>query len=405
MVSYLFFFLLRKIIPFEKINRMMVILAGILGSVSTLLTILPLEGASGLIVLIIASLLAGAANAFHMLEGNLTWAHLRPERVMIHLSTSALVAAMLYYVIAFLPTIASSIVVCLLPLCGGFILSSTKKGKTRARSFRRVDPFEKGTISRILTFVAVFAFSTGVMLGYQSSVKDTGLISAELVFIGALAATAFAFICGIRLSPTRMLSYLYRGGLPSMIVGYVLLLVLPGSAQWIGLAFIMYGFVSCDLFMWFLNAEIVSRSKRSSFEVLARACFMEMGGITLGFATTFLIDAYQANEPFSTSMNVLFATCACILVVLVSFIFTPREAMKIIEARSTISAEESLQDACDLLGEEHALSKRELEILGYLAAGRSVPYIQNDLTLSQSTVKTHVRSIYRKMTLRTGRLS
>ena len=33
----------------------------------------------------------------------------------------------------------------------------------------------------------------------------------------------------------------------------------------------------------------------------------------------------------------------------------------------------------------------------YLANGRTVPYIQDKLTISQSTVKTHVRNIYRKM--------
>lgn len=46
---------------------------------------------------------------------------------------------------------------------------------------------------------------------------------------------------------------------------------------------------------------------------------------------------------------------------------------------------------------EYGLSAREGEILGYLARGRSQPYIQEALYLSKSTVSTHVKHIYRKM--------
>lgn len=49
------------------------------------------------------------------------------------------------------------------------------------------------------------------------------------------------------------------------------------------------------------------------------------------------------------------------------------------------------------MAERYGLSVRESEVMVYLANGRSVPYIQEKLTISQSTVKTHVRNIYRKM--------
>lgn len=44
----------------------------------------------------------------------------------------------------------------------------------------------------------------------------------------------------------------------------------------------------------------------------------------------------------------------------------------------------------------HALTDRECDVLGYLAAGYSVRAISSALCLSENTIKTHVASIYRK---------
>ena len=46
-----------------------------------------------------------------------------------------------------------------------------------------------------------------------------------------------------------------------------------------------------------------------------------------------------------------------------------------------------------------ALTTRELEILGYLAAGHSNKIIARKLNLAESTIKVHVQSILRKLEL------
>lgn len=44
-----------------------------------------------------------------------------------------------------------------------------------------------------------------------------------------------------------------------------------------------------------------------------------------------------------------------------------------------------------------ALSAREREVLGFIAAGRSIPSIAGELFLAPSTVKTHVQRLYEKL--------
>ncbi|MDE8702068.1 LuxR C-terminal-related transcriptional regulator [Adlercreutzia equolifaciens] len=60
-------------------------------------------------------------------------------------------------------------------------------------------------------------------------------------------------------------------------------------------------------------------------------------------------------------------------------------------------ATSSLDATCAALAQSHGLSGRETEILGYLARGRSQPYIREELVLSKNTVATHVKHIYQKL--------
>lgn len=61
------------------------------------------------------------------------------------------------------------------------------------------------------------------------------------------------------------------------------------------------------------------------------------------------------------------------------------------------SGEAALEDACGRLAEDRGLSRREREVLLYLAQGYTSPYIAQALFISDSTVRSHTKSIYRKI--------
>jgi DNA-binding CsgD family transcriptional regulator len=55
------------------------------------------------------------------------------------------------------------------------------------------------------------------------------------------------------------------------------------------------------------------------------------------------------------------------------------------------------EDSVSAIGSRYFLTEREREILSLLVAGRTVPFISEQLGVSQNTVKTHVRHIYAKL--------
>jgi DNA-binding CsgD family transcriptional regulator len=69
------------------------------------------------------------------------------------------------------------------------------------------------------------------------------------------------------------------------------------------------------------------------------------------------------------------------------------------------SGDALIQEILDIktrnLAKTYRLTDREAEILLYLARGRSIPYVQQQLYLANGTVKTHVKHIYKKLGVHT----
>ena len=58
---------------------------------------------------------------------------------------------------------------------------------------------------------------------------------------------------------------------------------------------------------------------------------------------------------------------------------------------------QSVQALCEALADEAGLTPREREILGYLGRGHGIAFVAATLVISESTVRTHVKSIYKKL--------
>ncbi|MDO4590308.1 MAG: LuxR C-terminal-related transcriptional regulator [Slackia sp.] len=61
------------------------------------------------------------------------------------------------------------------------------------------------------------------------------------------------------------------------------------------------------------------------------------------------------------------------------------------------SADESFECTLSALSEQRGLTRRESEVLGYLARGRTNTYIAEKLCISPATVRAHIRNIYTKL--------
>lgn len=75
----------------------------------------------------------------------------------------------------------------------------------------------------------------------------------------------------------------------------------------------------------------------------------------------------------------------------------PAEESSPAAASSVSDAEAAVLERAARFSQSHGLTKREAEVLGYLARGRTLPYIADALFVTTGTVKTHTAHIYRKL--------
>lgn len=130
-------------------------------------------------------------------------------------------------------------------------------------------------------------------------------------------------------------------------------------------------------------------------------------GFACGWAAAALITVYAGahSEPFHYLRLVV-----AILLVTTVMVFFPSKAHHPVDGLSpdevkvqtTVVAvdrteQELFEERCAAVAKLYQLSPRETEILGYLAKGRNAAYIQEALTISPHTVKSHIYNIYRKL--------
>ena len=236
---------------------------------------------------------------------------------------------------------------------------------------------------------------------------------AHYVFIGLLATIPGALILVV-LSLKKIflnITVLQRILLFVTVLGCI---CIPFSTGYFQLIFAFLVIASWALFLPTTYAHLV----RKSVEIGESAVFRQVPRRLLASALGFLIGwaiASTTTIVFDANHNafMVIRLCTACLVVLAVTVFFPQsehhdenadrapapseaQAVPAQPAPAGMSEHEVFEARCNAVAEMYQLSPRETDVLRYLAKGRNAAYIQNKLTISPHTVKSHIYSIYRK---------
>ncbi|MDT8902770.1 response regulator transcription factor [Anaeroselena agilis] len=223
----------------------------------------------------------------------------------------------------------------------------------------------------------------------------------------ALVAGAY-----IRFFPDADLRLLYRPVVPLVFAGFLLFPFLkPGSS--LPFVLLQAGFALLDLYTWVLFVYFGSRS-RSPLHAIGWGMFFLTLALTAGdLALTAILPllALSAHKVTVTS----FAAAGVILAA--SFILQdepetfagwsydggdvspagPADALSPVPPPPFLAVAADTGEKVALLLKEAQLTPRENDVFEQLLRGRNNPYIRKELNISDNTLKTHLRSIYRKL--------
>ena len=196
----------------------------------------------------------------------------------------------------------------------------------------------------------------------------------------------------------------YQVGFPLMALGFLVIASDPGLATGdiahvsgtnftLGELFYISGYYYTEVIVWSICAYLIDRRRADPVAMFAWTGFTLIVGQLAGFIVSFPLSTVVA----SPAVLCLFAVFA----LLFSGLFIVSNDSFWQEWGDAHATEAKLpgyfRQACCQLADEVRLTEREGELALLLAHGRNADFIAGELFISRNTVKTHARSIYRKL--------
>lgn len=349
--------------------------------------------------------LADAGTAVLALWWGKFWSVSDTERMSWHLVISSLFSCVLYLILVSLPSIIVACIVPILPLLSAGTL--LRSGDEPHRMIAQPDITILPSVWKLVAAFIVIPLAYSLIRAFfaQGSLAVFG--APHRMVMVSFAIFALILVVVVSLSgKRRAVTRLYRTVMTLMLLGFISLMVLPSDLQWMALGAVMLCYPVFEELIWLMKPEIkiVIGSRTLHLFGWGKIVFRTAAffGVLLG---TWLLHQTWIPEGATTIACMIMTG----LVVILSInVLTARDfslfldPIKVENVESRLPASESIVDeSCRELASDYGLSKRETEVFLLLARGRSLSFIEGQLFISNSTARTHTRSIYRKLDVHT----
>lgn len=244
---------------------------------------------------------------------------------------------------------------------------------------------------KLLITVSVWACAFGA----AARVFDSSSLWATVGVPAYILAAVLLVICALWLE-IDFNHLIYKMGFVVMAGGLLLILLAqPLSSIGYGLFNVGYRFI--ELLVWGLCAHLAYTRKIEPVWIVALNVGVWTLGRYIGFVGASAV-LEVAPDPMSSGGIVL----ACLFALLVAALFLASsnnlvEGWGIERVDSDSRSANLVRLGCEQLAEQRGLSPREQDILIATAQGLTRAEVAETLTISEETVKTHLKHIYRKL--------
>lgn len=400
----------------------------------------------------LAGLLSSLGSAAFVVSWGIHYSRLDMQRIERSATLSLIVEYACFVLVLVLPQALSVVFVTCLPLVAFVFLKVAMRATTyqESRGQEGCDALGRAAALDMGRFVqlglGIVGTSAAVSLFWSLVGGGSIQLSSDLFAASVLSSTVIAVLLFLYLanfSRALNLGTLYRFVLPLVAIAFALVIAFDSDLALISSMLIFAAQALMELLTFVYFAELAQRNAYSPYKVFGLGRFF----LDIGFLIGSL--CVQASAGFLESSGscdgVLAIALAAYIVLVMISISTQGQLMFTFQGQGAaaddvlaageqadkgLSAGTSLESApadeaaagdadgaageggaeaegerpvdgftaaCDRIAGEHGLTKREREVLHYLAQGYSLPYIRNELYIAQSTIDTHVRHIYQKL--------
>lgn len=350
-----------------------------------------------------------------------TFADLQPRTTIVTTGCALSIAAITCWAILSCPAAIASTASSLLPLLSMMLLPKMRDGGSENDASRTMREVIAAAIpARTLLGLAVTFFIVRSIATLAPEFEQFNSSVTLISLLVPLSITAF-FIGSALLVKKRIDPSIFYKILLSCFAGFVFLLA---SSTGITAALVFYANLAAEVITWTVLALWAKKAPVKPHLVFAIGWIAECTGNTLGQVVTPL---------FAAQGHLFFAVAIVAILLAVSFAFseghlilevdfededradaaTDKQGSKTDPIAASQKADagqgsknqepkarpamgDELDKRMDAFAASYDISPRERDVLELWIAGRGMKYIENALFISESTVKSHLRSIYRK---------
>lgn len=308
---------------------------------------------------------------------------------------SLLIAAVAYLLVRLLPIDVAQLVVALLPLVSMGCFVHFKRSVPRPpRAMRNVRVREKPPV-RMMVIAVFFGVSFGAMKGLIAPVGDDWIGVRDQLNIIAIAGGALAVFVTMSVYKMDFDHLTYQIALPLMAAGF---LFLPLHEPWnvIGTAVHQFGYQYFYIVLWALWPVLASRGGVPTGWVVGWGLLcIQLGQFVGSVAAALALTVVHGD------LGLAMLSAGIVFVILIIALFamgsgSANTGWGFVKPMEEADATSDLEKAGTRLARSCRLSPREIEVFFLLAKGRNRAYIREELVIGDETVKSHVKSIYRK---------
>lgn len=402
-----------------------------------------------------AGLLSSLGSAAFVVSWGIHYSRLDMQRIERSATLSLIVEYACYVLVLVLPQAVSVVFVTCLPLVAFAFLKAAMRTTTYQEGRGQENHGAAGrtadlNVGRFVQLgLGIVGTSAAVSLFWSLVGAGSIQLSSDLFAVSVLSSTVIAVLLFLYLanfSRALNLGTLYRFVLPLVAIAFALVIAFGSDLALLSSMLVFAAQALMELLTFVYFAELTQRNAYSPYKVFGLGRFFLDIGFLIGSLCVLASVGFLESSGSCDGVLAL-ALAAFIVLVMISIsvqgqlMFTfqgqgaadddalaagepadkelsagmPVESLPADEAAvgdegdapaaagaTGADAEggapvDGFTAACDRIAGEHGLTKREREVLHYLAQGYSLPYIRNELYIAQSTIDTHVRHIYQKL--------
>ncbi|QGU00278.1 hypothetical protein SYNTR_1684 [Candidatus Syntrophocurvum alkaliphilum] len=389
----------------KKFNNNSIIFCGMILMVCSTLLIVGVAFSTvlSLYTLYLAAILGGIGSAIILIFYGDLYSQYSIKHAGLYYGICLAIATLVYLGISFIHLNLAILITSLLPLFATYYLIKGMSNTNINKIVDNEDYTKLGKISfiRLAIMFFLFYFVGGLMYNILSLLPN--LPKQQLFWYSSIIYCVVIFIAVVSIFKDEFtyLRYSHNLALPLLGIGFLLVPFLSGGSILISFLFFQMGFAVFDFFVWMILCYIAktTANKRQVFAFGFFIITLSMFGSSFFHQgiTLYVTNVIQQINTLSILAAILMFVSAPLFTNLFSIVNTNQDSSDdIISLAESGATSDNIADPTNVFS-EYGLTAREHEVLDLLLKGYNNPNICNSLNISNNTVKTHLRNIYRKV--------